>query len=138
MPTGCLDLDDATLLRKFMDCALTHAQWDHTAHLRVAWMHVREHGRDESIDLLRDRINALNAAHNVPDLPTRGYHETITVAWAHVIAARLADDADSKAFLEHNADLTDKRFLARFYTPDRLMSPEAKAGFVEPDLASLP
>jgi hypothetical protein len=138
MSTGSLDLGDAALLRMFMECALTHAQWDHTAHLRVAWLHIRDHGRDASIDLLRTRINALNAAHNVPDLPTRGYHESITVAWAHVIASRLADDVDSRSFLLRNADLQDKRYLARFYTPDRLMSPEAKAGFVEPDLAPLP
>lgn len=29
----------------------------------------------------------------------------------------------------------DKRMLLRFYSRDRLMSPEARAGWVEPDLA---
>ena len=138
MQAGCLHLDDAALLRAFLGRTLTHSQWDHSAHLRVAWMHIREHGCDQAIVLLRDRINALNASHNVPDLPTRGYHETITIAWVRVIASRLAEDHDSLAFLERNHDLLNPLLLQASYTTERLMSSEAKARFVAPDLGPLP
>jgi hypothetical protein len=42
------------------------------------------------------------------------------------------------AFLDQQSQLLSKRALLLFYSRDRLMSAEAKARFVEPDLAPLP
>ncbi|MCZ0978806.1 hypothetical protein O1L60_04810 [Streptomyces diastatochromogenes] len=44
---------------------------------------------------------------------------------------------DFAAFAAHHPDLLDKDLLARFYRPATLASDEARAAWVEPDLALL-
>jgi hypothetical protein len=90
---------------------------------------------------MRASIKALNAAHRVPDEPTRGYHETMTQAWMRLVHLTLleygpADTAD--LFFDQNPQLSEKKVLRLFYSRELMMSPRAKAEFVEPDLAPLP
>ena len=63
------------------------------------------------------------------------YHETITLAFLSLIAERMVDaPRDSfDEFVRDNPDLLDKDLLARWYAPERLMSPVARATFVLPD-----
>jgi hypothetical protein len=133
-------MSDATLLASFLARTLTHAQWTHAAHVRIAWMYVRDHPLDEAHCLFRIALVKLNDAHGVPESPGRGYHETITRAWLAVIraAARRRGAADSLAFFALHPEFMDKSHLARHYSPARLMSVEARARFVEPDRAPLP
>jgi hypothetical protein len=44
--------------------------------------------------------------------------------------------ADFDAFAERHPALLDKRLLTRHYTAAVLASPQARAGWVEPDLAA--
>ena len=69
-----------------------------------------------------------------------GYHETITVAFVRVIAARLAPGEDFPAFRARNPDLLDRTLAAllRHYTKELLHSPEARKAFVAPDVQTLP
>ena len=46
--------------------------------------------------------------------------------------------ASVDAFVDAQPQLTQKRILLLFYSRDRIMSPEAKASFIPPDLAPLP
>ena len=90
---------------------------------------------------MRSVILAFNAAHQVPDEPTRGYHETITGAWLRIIHTTIriygpAGSADE--FLDGQPQLHEKKILRLFYSPELIMSPEAKRQFVDPDLTSLP
>ncbi|MFD4908761.1 hypothetical protein [Kitasatospora purpeofusca] len=52
-------------------------------------------------------------------------------------AAEHGED-DFTAFADHHPALLDKRLLTRFYRPATLADPQAKAGWVEPDLAPFP
>ena len=70
-----------------------------------------------------------------------GYHETITEAWLRVVAdhvARYGACADSETFLTEQPHLAAKSLLRCFYSHERLVTPEAKRGFVSPDRAPLP
>lgn len=69
-----------------------------------------------------------------------GYHETITVFWLRMIAARLrpGETRNSHVFFEDHPELLDKRLVAQHYSKERLMSDAARAIFVEPDRAPLP
>jgi hypothetical protein len=133
-------MDDAELMGRFTGRTLTHAEWTHEAHLRIAWMFVRDQPLDEAHCLFRIALIKLNDAHGVPESPTRGYHETITRAWLAVVGAAARRDraADSREFLGQHPELLRKDCLARHYTAARLMSVEARARFVDPDLEALP
>jgi hypothetical protein len=45
---------------------------------------------------------------------------------------------DFAVFAERNQALFDKRLLSRHYTSALLASPQARAGWVEPDIAAFP
>ena len=134
-------MDDRTFLRQFEDCTFPHDQWNHRAHIKVAYLYLRRFPLGEAIDRMRSGIQTYNAANNVPEGPNTGYHETITQAWMRIIGATINECGSSgsaDSFCDEQPHLLDKRLLLRFYSRDRILSPEGKAGFIEPDLEPLP
>lgn len=137
-------MTDAELLRRFEDCSLPFAQWTHRAHVRVAYLYLCAHPFDEALRRMRVGVQAYNAAKDVPTGPLMGYNETTTHAFLHLIDAvrrayaetHAVDSAD--AFCDMHPQLMTKHALRLFYSPGRRILPEAKARFVEPDLAPLP
>ena len=134
-------MTDEEFLKEFEAARLTMEQWRHRDHVRIAYLYLRRHPLEVAFKRMRDGLNTLNAAHKVPDLPERGYHDTITLAWLRLVHCALcefgpAETAD--AFLDQHTQLLSKRALLLFYSRDLLMSPAAKAAFIEPDLAPLP
>ena len=130
------------LVRQFRAGTLPHGEWTHTAHLRVGAWHVYHFGADAALAILRDAIRRLNDFHGTPNSDTRGYHETITVAYVRLIDEFLAT-VRPEAVLEIRIDLLLASPLARpgvlttFWTPELLFSPRTRAGWVAPDLAPL-
>lgn len=134
-------MTDAELIEAFEAAAIPPDQWKHETHVRVAWILVDRHGVQDAIERMREGIKRLNAANGVVDSLHSGYHETLTVAWLRVIdAIRISRgaEASSKAFFDEHTQLHSKMMLRLFYSRDRIMSAEAKASFVEPDLTGLP
>ena len=137
-------MDDAELLRQFESRTLPFAHWNHRAHVRVAFLYLREHDFDEALARMRAGVQAYNAANNVPESPDRGYNETTTHAFLHLIAATIAAYGDviltptSEAFCEAHPQLMTRHALRLFYSPQQRMHPLAKTQFIPPDLAPLP
>jgi hypothetical protein len=134
-------MTDDELLRQFEDCTLPFDQWVHRAHLKMAYLYLTRHSFEHAVEKMRSGIRAYNAAHQVPDEPTRGYHETMTVAWLRIIHATLrvygpAGSADE--FVNGQQQLWEKKNLRLFYSPQLMTSSQAKRKFVEPDLTPLP
>lgn len=132
---------DAEFLRLFEAQRWPLEHWRHRDHIRLAYLYLRRFPFDEAADKLRAGIKAHNAAHGLPDLPTSGYHETMTIAWLHLISTILheygpASTAD--AFCDAHPELLQKKSLRLFYSNDLFMSPRAKQEFIQPDLAPLP
>jgi hypothetical protein len=129
------------LVEAFLSATLPRAEWTHEAHLRVGAWHVHHHGADGALPLLRERIRRLNDSHGTVNSATSGYHETITAAYARLIADFLA--ADPTADLEARvaallaSPLAERAALFRFWSRERLLSPEARAAWLPPDLAPL-
>jgi hypothetical protein len=97
----------------------------------------------DAIRMIRDGIKKHNAAVGTVDSPTSGYHETITLAWANLVRDYLLRSADTdresiELYRGLRFNFSDRGFLFRYYSRDLLMSPEARAAWVEPDLISLP
>src|SRR5690606_29734789 len=88
-----LRLED--LVARFLPGTLPGEEWTHEAHLAVGLWHVHRYGAEEAIDRLRAGITALNARHGTPNTETRGYHETITVAYVRLLDQFLNGTAGS-------------------------------------------
>jgi hypothetical protein len=136
--------DDAEFLRAFEARSIPLDAWMHRSHVRMAYLYLRDHGLDEGLRRIRSGIQALNASHGdkVPEgRLDRGYHETLTVAWARIIHGTIrawGGEADFAAFAAAHPHLLQRTLTRLFYSRARMMTWEAKRGFVEPDLTPLP
>jgi hypothetical protein len=126
----------------FRDGTLPQGEWTHRAHLTVALWYATNHPPAEALDLVRAGILRLNAAHGVPTTPTRGYHETITRFYMHVVTHHLHEHDPGADWAERANRLVEhlgaRDLPLRHYSAARLKSAEARAGWVEPDLRPLP
>jgi hypothetical protein len=108
----------------------------HRDHLRVAFAYARRGGVDHAVDHARRGLRHIAAAYGEPER----YHDTLTTAWARVIAHHALSHADGgfDAFVAAHPRLLDRELLLAHYSRERLFSRAARAQFVEPDLAPLP
>jgi RimJ/RimL family protein N-acetyltransferase len=135
-----LDLDD--LVKRFIACTLPKAAWTHLAHLAVGYWHVETYGGAEALTRLRVGIRHLNDSHGMVNSASSGYHETVTRAYVQLLLEYRASCPADRPLTERVARLlesavADRHILLRFYSRDRLFSEEARARWVEPDLAVL-
>ena len=142
--TSGVGMNDAEFLANFEASAIPRADWTHRAHVKMAYLYLREHSFPEALELVRRGIQRLNAANNVPVGPDSGYNETTTHAFLHLVAATLSaygaafPTATADEFCDAHPQLLTRHVLRLFYSPERRTDPRAKTQFVEPDLASLP
>ena len=134
-------IDDESFLAEFEACRWPLEQWHHREHIKVAYLYLRRYSFEAAANRIRERIKAHNAAHQIPEGPAMGYHETMTQAWLRLVHRTLreygpAESADD--FFDQQPQLSQKKVLRFFYSREVMMSARAKAEFVEPDLAPLP
>jgi len=126
---------------RFQACAIPESAWTHSAHMVIGLWHVQRYGAGEALARLRSGIRRLNESHGGVNTETRGYHETITVAYVRLLAQFLeagpAAPLPDRVAALLDSPLAAKRMLSAFYSTDRLMSTIARAQWVEPDLAPL-
>lgn len=134
-------IDSGQLLRlvgAFREGSLSHADWTHEAHLAVGTWHVYEFGPVRALAILRGSIRHLNDRHGTPNSETRGYHETITRAYVCLIADVLANEPPPNAVdavrVVMTSAIAPKLALLDYYSRERLMSIEARRGWVPADL----
>lgn len=108
----------------------------HRAHVHLAWRFLQHDEEIAAQDKMRAAVRQVAAAHGTPDK----YHETLTLAWIHLVAAHVRADpgADFETFIARNAGLLDRSLPSRHFSSDVLQSAEARRAFVPPDLAPLP
>jgi hypothetical protein len=126
-------MTDEAFARAFENGAITPAQFDHAAHVRVAWVYLQEAASlEEALSRMRDGIRRFAAAAGVP----QKYHETITVLWMRLLAEVRAAGASGELaeVLREYPALADKDLPLQYYSRALLFSDEARAGWVEPDL----
>jgi hypothetical protein len=112
-------------------------RFGHREHIALAWRAVRAHGRDEAATQVGATLRQVTAYERVP----QKYNETMSRAWVELVAHHVEEDpslADFDTFVARNPALLDKRLLARHYRSATLASPQARASWVEPDVAPFP
>lgn len=125
------------MISAFDQARIPRPFWTHREHLAVAAVYVL---RNRSLDEIRVGIQRLNEANGVPQTPGGGYHETITVVWMKLISDWIGKNSSESQLVSVNGVLEafgDRDFLFAHYSRERLMSVEARYGWVEPDLKEL-
>lgn len=126
------------LWTRFHERTLAHEEWTHRAHVRIAYLHLKQYPFEEALTRLRTSILALNASHGVVETNVRGYSETITVAFLKILAELLEaypHEGSSEDFCDQNPQIMTPKVLRLYYSRERLWQDGAKEAFVEPDLS---
>ena len=122
---------------------LPREEWTHEAHLAATTYLLLRRPDIDLDNALPDIIRSYNESVGGVNDDTQGYHETITRVFLRGVRLFLAE-ADLKEPLH---ELVNELLLSpmgrrdwpfRFYSRDRLFSVEARRGFIEPDLRTLP
>ena len=126
-----------------MTCSLQREAWTHGAHFAAALWLMRYRPELEAAAVMPGLIRAFNDAVGTVNSDSSGYHETITLA--SLRAARGVFDsfpADTPVYRIVNAlmgtNFANPNWLLEYWSRDRLMSVEARRGWLEPDLKALP
>jgi len=125
---------DRDFIAAFEECSLPPAEFSHRAHVRLAWLYLREGSLLEALNRYSTGIQRYAAS-----LGAAGkYHETITWAYLFLIHERMRQSPASTfdAFATANEDLFGP-ILQRYYSPTVLGSELARASFVMPDGVSV-
>ncbi len=114
----------------------TAGRFGHREHVHLTWLAVRRFGVRAAVGLVSDGIQRTARYAGAP----QKYHATVSRAWVELIGYHAAERGgeDFAAFAGRCPALLGKRLLTRHYRPVTLASPQARAGWIEPDLAPFP
>ncbi|XP_076457505.1 actinorhodin polyketide dimerase-like isoform X2 [Babylonia areolata] len=131
---------DQLFLQAFENLTLPFEDWNHEAHLRMAWNYIKDLGPQEAVPYIKLGIQKYNER-NREKIKT-GYHETITMFFIHLVSKAIKESVDAnmtfEQFLKDNQHLTDSRLLLQYYSEDTLFQEEARHRFIRPDKKDLP
>lgn len=132
--TNHFDYDDVAFERSFADGSLPPEVFDHEAHLRLAFIHIRKYGTDQAVENLLRQIKNFDEAHG----GGKKFHFTVTVA-----SIRMVDH-----FMRESSATNFSDFISRFpkllssfsqlllshYSEEKIQEEKAKNMFLPPDL----
>lgn len=123
-------MDDRDFIAAFEACTLPPAEFSHRAHVRLAWLYLREEpllgALNRFAENLRRYATSLGAASK--------YHETITWAYLFLIHERMqrTPAASFDEFAAAHEELFNG-ILEKYYRKETLASDVARRSFVMPD-----
>ena len=128
------DLSDHAFEKQFSDCTLNPELFTHEAHIRLAWIHIKQYGADQAADNICGQL--LNFVKKLGS--TDKYNKTLTVAAIktvnHFIGRTDAADFSEFIFLFPQLKYRFKELIATHYGMDIYHSENAKQEYLEPDL----
>ncbi|WP_440222046.1 hypothetical protein ACQQ2N_13245 [Dokdonella sp. MW10] len=137
MPQHAVSVSDLAFRSAFDAGRIAPSAFDHRAHVRLAYVHLVEHGVAGAPQAMRASLQVFLASHGIA--PSK-YHETLTRAWTLAVAHFMARHPGGtfESFSARSTPLFDSRVMLTHYTPARLFSDAARAAWVEPDLDPIP
>jgi hypothetical protein len=128
-------MTDDELIAALEDTTLPETRFDHTAHLRTAYLLLRRDGFPSAIARMSSALKRYAASKGKADR----YHETITVAYLALVQQHMAMRGDADGwphFARANPELFDRRLLQHYYRDETLRSDLARRTFVMPSLST--
>jgi hypothetical protein len=130
--------DDLEFRNQMESCKLPASEFDHRAHLRLAYIYLTENNADKASELMKDTLHQFIFYHGGD--PSK-YHETITKAW--ILAVRhfmnkAGASSSADELIERSPKMLDTKIMMTHYSAKALFSDKARTAFVEPDLDAIP
>lgn len=127
----------------FAACTLPRSEWTHAAHFAATLWLLRTRPELDAPAVMPGMIRAYNDSVGRANDDSGGYHETITQASLRALKGVLAaNPPDMPLFQIVNAlmasGLGNPNWLLEYWSQARLMSVEARLGWLEPDKKPLP
>lgn len=129
---------DRDFAKAFESGEVQPADFDHRAHIRLAYIYLAEHDVDAAHERMRQALWSFLKHHGIDQSK---YHETMTRAWIMAVRHFMDHTPDSEsadAFIAQNPRMLDAAIMLTHYSATVLFSNEARAQFVEPDLQPIP
>ena len=129
---------DMEFLAAFEAGAYAPADFNHRAHVRLAYIYLAMNDVERATTLMRAAIVNFLKHHGVT--PTK-YHETLTQAWILAVfhfMHRTRSALSAEDFVRQTPLLLDSRIMLTHYSAELLYSPRARSHFVQPDLQPIP
>jgi hypothetical protein len=134
---GFADLSDEAFVEQMEACCLRNEDFHHADHVRLAWIYLGMLPEPEAAERMAAALRKFSAHAG----RANRYHHTMTLAWVRLVAAARAAMPSASSFAElitAHPHLADQKALLRHYSQTCLDSPDARAGWVTPDLQPLP
>lgn len=115
------------------------SEFNHRAHLRLAYIYLTENSVSASIHRMRTTLQGLLLKLGID--PSQKYHQTLTEAWILAVYHFMNCSNGSASFNEFigkSSVLLDSRIMLTHYSEDVLFSERARVAFIEPDLDQIP
>ena len=130
-------MTDDEFVQAFLTGNLPPTQFHHRDHLRLTWVLVRLTGVEEAMKRITSGIRYFATLHGQAEK----YHETMTRFWVRIVGHAVAARPDITAFEDFLAAfplLLEKDLPYHHWRRETMLSPDARAHWVEPDLLALP
>ena len=130
-------MTDDDFVQAFLSGSLPNAQFHHRDHLRLAWALIRLTGEEQATTRITSGIRYFATQHGQAEK----YHETMTRFWVRIVGHTVAARPDITTFEDFLAAfpmLLAKDLPYRHWRRETMLSPDARAKWVEPDLQALP
>ena len=128
---------DRDFRQAFEACSISPGEFNHLAHLRLAYVYLVENELSVAQDKFQRSLLLFLSAHSIPQSK---FHHTLTRAW--VLAVRHFMNRHSSGTFSEFANLSkpllDSKVMLTHYSAELLLSPNARTSFLEPDLESIP
>lgn len=127
-------MNDTDFIKAFQTGTIEPKAFNHEAHLRLAWIYLRNYAPEKAIvtfcDALLHYVRSKGAETK--------YHQTLSEAAMRIVNERMVKNKSRsfEDFLKENKDLQDdfKKLIRQHYSMACLHSENAKMHYIEPDL----
>lgn len=130
--------DDQEFRRAFEACETSPSEFDHAAHVRLAYVYLCGNAVDGASEKMKHSLLRFLAHLGVDQSK---YHATITRAWVMAVSHFMSTSApcqSAHAFVQANPVLLDSKIMLTHYSAELLFSPQARQSFVSPDMDAIP
>jgi hypothetical protein len=137
MVTHTTSAADRKFRAEFESCEFPPSEFNHEAHLRLAYVYLVEYEPEAAQNVMRQALLSYIKAHDVP--PTK-FHETLTRSWILAVKHFMNKSASAsfEEFAAQSQPLLDSKVMLAHYSPETLYSEDARLSYVEPDLTAIP
>lgn len=132
--SNILNLPDPEFEHRFSNCQIDPAQFNHEAHLKLAWIHIDRYGVEQAEINIQRQLQDFVAYAGAQDK----YNKTLTLAAIKAVYHFMLKSSSNnfRDFITEFPRLkyNFKDLMAAHYSQDIFNSERAKKEFLEPDL----